>query len=219
MLWQFPGLSEDQDWDSQKNRQDLKIDLALIAKGNRLERGSSYLAKGRVEHSHRTVRKTNLSQSLKGNNKKPLDLRLEEAGWILKLCFVCLDHMDRHSFAFGCLNSPHFSEHIFLANGSALAWLASSLLFVTSLWLYVLWLGRTLRILLSFSTQMIDKIWEHIIPCDGKLMSQAAHGKKGFLMGEKGIVSGVLVTKDPSPPNERIGIFTSLTKFLIAYWL
>lgn len=66
---------------------------------------------------------------------------------------------------------------------------------------------------------MIDKIWEHIIPCDGKLMSQAAHGKKGFLMGEKGIVSGVLVTKDPSPPNERIGIFTSLTKFLIAYWL
>lgn len=180
MLWQFPSLSEDQDWDSQKNRQDLKIDSALIAKGDRLERGSRYLAKGRVEHSHRTVRKTDLPQSCKDNNKKPLDLRLEKTGWILKLCFVCLDHMDGHSFVFGCLISPCFSEHIFLANGRALAWSASSLLFVTSLWLYILWLGRALRILLSFSTQMMDKIWEHNIPCDSKLMSQAAHGKKAF---------------------------------------
>lgn len=32
-------------------------------------------------------------------------------------------------------------------------------------------------------------------------------------MGEKGIVSGVLVAKDSTPPNERIGIFTSLPNF------
>lgn len=36
-------------------------------------------------------------------------------------------------------------------------------------------------------------------------------------MEEKAMISGVLVAKCPVPPNERIGIFISLTKFLIAY--